>query len=296
MEIARPVAREWEVVLPGRRRVVATDTGGPDGAPALVLLHGVTLTARLNWAAVLPALGRRYRVITLDLPGHGRSSPGPAQFRLEDCADDVAVVASALGVRRMIPVGFSMGGLVAQLVWRRHRDLTAGLVLCSTARNVSGSPWEQSGALLMPGLVAAAAWMPALFPLSNGLLGADVVGASLLDGVVDPADRREALLEMRRTSLLDALSAIQAACRFSSHSWIGSVDVPTAVVITTGDRVVPARRQWKLARAIPGSVVHEIDGGHGVFLDAPGTFTAGLLAACGSVTDQDDRALTESAS
>ena len=50
------------------------------------------------------------------------------------------------------------------------------------------------------------------------------------------------------------------------------------------------------ARAIPGSGVHEIDRGPGVFLDAPGTFTAGLLAACGSVTDQDDRALTESAS
>jgi len=294
MKIARPAAREWEVVLPGRRRVVVGDTGGPAGAPTLVLLHGVTLTARLNWAAVLPALGRDYRVIILDLPGHGRSVPGPVPFRLEDCADDVAVVASALGVRQIIPVGFSMGGLVAQLVWRRHRDLTAGLVLCSTARNVSGSPWEQSGALLMPGLVAAAAWMPALFPLSNGLLGADVVGASLLDGVVDPADRRHALLEMRRTSLLDALSAIQAACRFTSHSWIGAVDVPTSVVITTEDRVVPARRQLKLAMAVPGSVVHEIDGGHGVFLDAPGRFAAALLAACGSVTDQEAR--TESAS
>jgi 3-oxoadipate enol-lactonase len=272
------LGRACEIVLPGRGRTVVWDAGPPD-ADALVLLHGVTLDAELNWAGVVPALSARYRVLTLDLRGHGRSSPGPMPFRLEDCADDVAGVAAALGVRRLVPVGYSMGGLVAQLLWQRHPDLTAGLVLCSTARNVSGTPWEQSAELMMPGLLATAVWIPALYPL-----GADVVGAGLLDGVTDPGARRRALARMRRTSLLDALFAIQAASRFTSHRWIGSVAVPTAVVLTARDRVVPPRRQWKLARAVPDCSVFEVDAGHGVFLDAPGAFAAAVLAAVGSVT------------
>lgn len=272
---------EREIAIPGRGRIVVWDAAGPPGAPTLVLLHGVTLNAGLNWSGVVPALSRHYRVLTLDLPGHGRGIRVPGPFRLEACADDVAGVAAALGIRRLIPVGYSMGGLVAQLLWRRHPGLTAGLVLCSTARNVSGSAWERSATLMMPGVVATAAWIPALYPL-----GADVVGAGLLDGVAEPVARRWALRQMRRTPLLDALSAVQAACLFTSHTWIGSVDVPTAVVITTRDRVVSPRRQWKLAHAVPGSVVHEIDAGHGVFLDAPGTFAAVLLDVCASVTGE----------
>jgi len=187
-------------------------------------------------------------------------------------------VAQALGLRQVVPVGFSMGGLVAQLVWRRHPDLVAGLVLCATSRNVSGSPWEQSLSLLMPGLVTAARWLP-----TAGLVGADVVGGALLDTACDPLDRRWAMAEMRRTSLGDALSAMQAVCAFSSHSWIGSVDVPSAVVLTRRDRVVPPHRQEKLARAIRGSTTVELDGGHDVFLSAPGRFGTALAAACRAV-------------
>jgi pimeloyl-ACP methyl ester carboxylesterase len=139
--------------------------------------------------------------------------------------------------------------------------------------------WERLVALTMPSLVAAATWIPALYSMR-----ADIVGVGLLDGVTDPCARRWAEQQMRRTPLLEALPALRAACQFTSHEWIGSVEVPTAVVITGRDRIVSARRQWKLANAIPGSVVHEIDAGHSVFLEASGTFAAVLLSACTSVT------------
>jgi 3-oxoadipate enol-lactonase len=266
--------------LPGRGRNVVHDVPGPSDAPPLVLLHGAALTATLNWAGVVDVLRRRHRLVLWDMRGHGNSLRGGV-FRLEDCADDVAAVAEALDLRGVIPVGYSMGGLVAQLVWRRHPGLVSGLVLCATSRNVSGSPWEQSVSLLMPGLVTAARWVPAA-----GVLGADVVGGALLDTDCDPLDRRWAMAEMRRTSLGDALSAMQAVCAFSSHSWIGSVDVPSAVVLTRRDRVVPPHRQLKLARAIPGSTTVAVDGGHDVFLHAPGRFGAALTGACSAVQDR----------
>jgi pimeloyl-ACP methyl ester carboxylesterase len=262
------------VVLPDGRPVDYWDCPGPLGAPTLLLLHGVTLTARLNWSSVVPRLTPHYRVIALD-----HFDPGQrGNVRLEDCADDAAALLRALGIDRVIPVGYSMGGMIAQLMWHRHREHTSGLVLCATSRNVSGSPWEHVAAQLMPGLLAAAMWVPPLH-----LLRADVVGTGLLDAQTPPAARVWARAEMRRTPLLAALSALRAASQFSSHKWIGAVDVPTAVVIPRQDRIVPPRRQWKLAAAVPGSTVYEVDGDHGMFLHAPGAFATALLAACESV-------------
>lgn len=275
--------RATPMYLPGRGRMTVWQAAGPPGAPTLVLLHGVTLTAALNWSRVVLPLSRHYRLIIADQRGHG-DGLSCSTFRLEDCADDVAAAVAALGITQIIPVGYSMGGLVAQLLWHRHRALTAGLVLCSTARNVAGSPWV-SMALGLPGLVTAAGFVPAMHALR-----ADMVGATLLDQQSDPAERAWALTEMRRTPLLTALSAIQAVVSFTSHSWITSVDVPTAVVVTRDDRVVPARRQRKLANAVPGSTVIEIDGGHDVFLHASGRFTGALLAACAAVTSAPTRA------
>jgi 3-oxoadipate enol-lactonase len=76
---------------------------------------------------------------------------------------------------------------------------------------------------------------------------------------------------------------MQAVSEFTSHAWIGSVDVPTAVVVTRHDRVVPPRRQWKLARALPDATVVELDGGHDVFLHAPARFGAAVESACAAV-------------
>jgi pimeloyl-ACP methyl ester carboxylesterase len=283
-----PLLRAIPVALPGRGRTTIWEAAGPPGAPALMLLHGVTLTAALNWSGVVPLLARDYRVLVFDQRGHGDGLPCPT-FRLEDCADDVAAIAAELGITRLTAVGYSMGGLVAQLLWRRHPQLTAGLVLCATARNMAGSPWERAVALAMPGLVTAATLHPAVQAMR-----ADIVGAALFDRDTDPAARSWAIQQMRRTTLIDALLAVQAVCAFTSHAWIGSVDVPTAVVVTGADRVVPARRQHKLARAVPQSTLIEIDGGHDVFMEAPGQFAAAMQAACDAV-HAASAAATESA-
>ncbi len=76
---------------------------------------------------------------------------------------------------------------------------------------------------------------------------------------------------------------MHAVCEFTSDSWISQVDVPTAVVITTRDRVVPPGRQVKLARAIPGASVHYVDADHGACISAPQLFACALLEACWSV-------------
>ena len=267
-----------------RGRFVVWDAAGPVGVPTLVLLHGVTLDVETNWSGAIPTLARHFRVLAMDLRGHGGGPRARTPYRLEDCADDVAAVVRALRTGPVIVVGYSMGGMVAQAFWHRHRELTAGLVLCATARNVSGSFLEQLTAMTMPFLVGALGAMPAIFPLR-----ADLVGGRLLGDGLDPGIRRTMLARMRRMPLVTALAAMQAVCEFSSHRWIGDVDVPCAVLLTRHDTVVPPSRQMRLARALPAARVVEVDGDHDVFLAAPGAFAHALAVACLAVATARDR-------
>lgn len=83
-----------------------------------MLIHGPTFTADLNWAKVFAPLSRHFRVIAADLRGHGDGIRIGPRFRLEDCADDVAALAGTLGIDRFVAVSYSMGGMVAQLLYR----------------------------------------------------------------------------------------------------------------------------------------------------------------------------------
>src|SRR5687768_8020300 len=106
----------WTVELPGRGTTFAAEIPGPEGAPTLLLLHGLACTGYLNWFPALSSFAGKYRVVMMDLRGHGRGIPTGRFFRLKDCADDAVALADALGIERFIPVGYSMGGPVAQLV------------------------------------------------------------------------------------------------------------------------------------------------------------------------------------
>ena len=114
-------------------------------------------------------------------------------------------------------------------------------------------------------------------------MSAELLGMALMGPVEDPATARQARAQLRRTTLGTAISAVQAVCEFTSHSWIGQVDVPAAVVVTARDRIVPVSRQLRLARAIPGASVHEVDADHAVCVTRPQLFTQALLEACWSV-------------
>ena len=284
-EAAAPVTRL--VTLPGRGVTRVWECAGPPGAPALMLIHGVTCTALLNWGTVFAPLAAHFRVVAADLRGHGDGIRASSRFRLEDCADDIAALAQVLGISRFTAVGYSMGGLVAQLVYRRHAPLVSGLMLCSTAGRALGSPMERLAAPALSAAAAAMRWNPVL-----QLVSAEAVGLALLGPIGDPATARWARAQLRRTPLASAVAAIPAVCGYTAMSWLGQVGVPAAVVVTTRDRIVPASRQLELARAIPRASVHQVDADHGACLTAPRIYAPALLNACLSVQPgrgQDNR-------
>ena len=134
---APPAAR-----LPFGRRIELPDRGHHLRAPGrrarpvrptLLLLHGWVASAGLNWFQAFEPLRDHFNIVAPDLRGHARGLRTRKIFRLADCADDCAATLEELGTGPVIAVGYSMGGPVAQLLWRRHRDLVDGLVLCATS-------------------------------------------------------------------------------------------------------------------------------------------------------------------
>ncbi|MEZ5142183.1 MAG: alpha/beta fold hydrolase [Acidimicrobiales bacterium] len=251
----------------GPRRAAAGAAARLDGHRRRQLVH------------LVPALGRHHRVVSVDHRGHGRGVRTRRRFRLEDCADDVVAVADRLGIDRFVPVGYSMGGPIAQLVWRRHPGRVAGLVLCATSRSFRERPAERALFPLLAGLSMAARLAPAGVRSRVG----DRMAIERFD---DSPVGRWATGEVRRNDPRMVVEAGHAIGRFSSTEWIGDVDVPTAVLVTEHDAVVPPHRQRTLAAAIPGADVYPVPGDHGVCLLQPRVFVPVLAAACRAVSDE----------
>ena len=266
------------IELPGRGRTSMRRASGPPGAPTLLLLHGWTANAALNWFAAYKPRSEHFNVVGIDHRGHGRGIRTWRRFRLEDCADDAVALADALGIDQVIPVGYSMGGPIAQLTWRRHRDRVEGLVLCATSRNFRGGRQGERAVLAMMGVASMAARaVPQRVHRS--------MGERLLNLRYDQSELgRWARQEVLTNDTRMVMEAGQALGSFSSREWIGSVDVPCAVVITEADSVVPPYRQHRLADAIAGATVHPVHGDHGVCATDPGAFVPVLVDACLSVS------------
>ncbi|HEX7740691.1 MAG TPA: alpha/beta fold hydrolase [Marmoricola sp.] len=264
IDFVQDLAQVPQVDIPGGRwldlpdgRTWLTDVPGPtDDAPAVILLHAVGCTGLLTWFPVIEALSERYRVVTFDQRWHGRGITSE-YFSLRDCADDVAAVIDALELDRPIVAGYSMGGVVAQRVWRQHADRIGGLVLCATTDHFrtkgservfhQGMEWSMGG----------------LRTLSRSKTVRTTARLAAEAFEVGPTDTGQwALAELRSTSPWAVAAAVAALGRHHSTPWLAQIDVPTAVVVTAKDRVIPPERQRSIAAHIPGATAHEADCGH----------------------------------
>jgi 3-oxoadipate enol-lactonase len=285
--VPRPVVREngrigpavplgRRVRLAGRGTTFVRELAGPPGAPTLVLLHGFMASGGLNWFRAFDALSQEFHVLAPDLRGHARGIRSRRHMRLADCADDVAALVNELGGTKVIAAGYSMGGPVAQLLWRRHPDKVAGLVLCATAPNFSTGSRRMSDAYL--------ASLAGLTRVAGQFAAVPAAGANVLRRV--RANRPAGFLEwaadeMRRHDVRMLTEAARSMIRFDCRSWIGDIDVPTAVLRTNRDRLVDPARQTELVTSIPGARLVEHADGH--LACARTSFIAPMLGACRDV-------------
>lgn len=296
------------LAVPGRGELFVRDTGPPaasmpgerDGAdvPTVLLLHGWMFPADANWFTCYEPLGASARVIALDHRGHGRGLRPAEPFRLTDAADDAAALLHHLDAAPAVVVGYSMGGAIAQLLWQRHPETVRGLVLCATSSTFSATPrqrriWRTMGALqLLLRLLPRHVWERAVTAQARG----STVRITRLIHEDTPAEVVELLPwivgELARGSAEDVAEAGRELGRFDARAWLGSVDVPTAVLVTTRDQLVSPDNQRDLAARIPGAVTDELALDHDGVVAGADVFSPALVKAVEQVvaTAQDSRA------
>jgi 3-oxoadipate enol-lactonase len=269
--LAPPLPAGRIVNVPDRGEMFVREAEGPAGAPTVVLLHGWALSADLNWfAGVYDKATQHGRLLAVDLRGHGRGIRSDLDFSLEAAADDVAGVLEELDAAPAVLGGFSMGASVALLVWRRHRSLVAGLVLASSAVQ-----WRTT-------LRDRVVWSGMAFVEYAMRFGnpEGVVNRYLREAVEHSpflSDYQGWVRgEARRGDPADLAAAGTSVARFDARDFVGTIDVPVAVVVTLRDRLVPAGRQRELADAIPGAKVVEVDGPHNAWLLRPDAFAGAM--------------------
>lgn len=243
--------------LPNRGEIFYRHHRHPDPtAPTLLLLHGWTASADLQFFTAYETLAEAYSFVAVDHRGHGRGIRNVREpFRLEDAADDAAALVEALGLGPVILVGYSMGGPISMLFWRRHPELVAGVVLEATALE-----WRESRperlmwrTLVLLGVMLRAWWYPLWLRLGLRNL---VKGQPSLETWVPWIEG-----EVHRNEVRSIVQAGRALARYDARPFAAEIDVPTGLLLTTGDRLVRPRKQRALANAIHAEVI-EMAGDH----------------------------------
>jgi pimeloyl-ACP methyl ester carboxylesterase len=259
------------LVVAGRGELFYRFHRNPDpAAPTVLLLHGWTATADLQFFTAYETLAARCSFVTIDHRGHGRGLRADGRFELEDVADDAAALVEALGVGPVITVGYSMGGPVSMLLARRHPHLVRGIVVQATALEWCSSAVERmrwKTVHLIGPLLRSFAYPRWLRKGLRRLLGpssALQVYVPWLTG------------ELRRNDALSIVQAGQALSRYDARPWAGILDKPAGSLITTRDRLVPPRKQRALAAAL-GAEVREVAADHLCAWEQPNEFAAATL-------------------
>ncbi|HVL99206.1 MAG TPA: alpha/beta fold hydrolase [Egibacteraceae bacterium] len=277
------------VHVPGYGEFFVRDTGAPadrPDAPPIVLLHGWMFSADVTWFTCYEELARYGRVIAADHRGHGRGPRPIEPFRLADVADDVAALLRHLGVDSAVVVGYSMGGTIAQLFWHRHPELVRGLILAATSASFSVDArdrwaWRMMGALqLILRVFPRDMWERAAHAQAKSKSN---IRLSRLISPATPAEVIELLPwitgELSRDSAEDVAEAGREMGRFDARGWLGTVDVPTAVLITGDDGLVAPANQRDLAARVPDCYVEELAIDHDGVVSRPDVFVPALVKA-----------------
>ena len=277
-----PCGPEGLTLPAGERLTVATDDGaeldvlvaGPADGPLVVLAHGWT-NSKAFWAPVARRLvAEGHRVVLYDQRGHGASTLGTEPMQMERLGEDLRTVLIAVGANEVVLAGHSMGGMSIQALATANPDLVQqyvqGIVLVATAASL-GLPWP------VPAVIAervlgevASAWVSR-------------VGLRAVRGAVG-VDAHRAHGEALHEAFLATDGAVRSGflvgmSRMDFRQGLGSIAVPTTILVGTHDRLTPPRLARALADGIPGAHLEVVPGaGHMLGIEVPDRVAEAITA------------------
>ena len=232
----------------------------------LVLVHGFPLDRRM-WDAQIEHFAKRRRVIAPDLRGFGSSPPVQGATSIEQMADDLDALLTALGVDQPVVLcGLSMGGYVAFQFWRKYSARLRGLVLCDT-RAVADTSEGAQGRLKQAELVAREGTAPLVETMLPKLLAPSTLSTRPLVAELV----QTMILAASREGVVAALKAL--AARPDVRGYLPRIKTPTLVVVGQHDAISTPAEMRLLAQAMPRAEFVMIeDCGHMSPMENPSSF------------------------
>jgi 3-oxoadipate enol-lactonase len=253
-------------------RVVASDgcglaahVHGNAGRPAVLLLHSIGCDAGM-WAQQAASLRDGYRVIGLDLRGHGASDAPPGDYTLERLGRDAAEVLDAVGAASVHVCGLSLGGVVAQWMAVHRPERMRTLTLANTTPRI-GTPeaWSERAALVRREGTAA---------IADVAMGR-FFGESFRKSEPEVVERTRArLLATSAEGYAGCCAALRDADLAAD---VGQIAAPTLLIGGRYDVSTPPEQIRALAGPIKGARYLELDAAHLSNLERPQAFTQALI-------------------
>jgi 3-oxoadipate enol-lactonase len=238
--------------------------------PTVLMLHGIG-GGHLSFAPQVETFATAgYRAVAWDMPGYGHSAP-IEPYTFKGLAQSCIALIESLKSERVILLGHSMGGMVAQEVVARRPDLVARLILCGTSPSF-GKPdgdWQREFIAQRTAPLDAGQTMA---QLAEVLVPRMVGPGSLPEGV------QLATHCMARVPPATYRRALECIVTFDRRAALSAIAVPTLVIAGEHDPNAPPAVMKKMADAIPRSSYLEMRGiGHLQNLEAPDDFDALVL-------------------
>lgn len=215
--------------------------GAPEGSPLLVFSNSLGTDFRI-WRDVIVRFVGECAILTYDKRGHGLSELGQTPYTMDDHVGDLEALLDELGQKQAIIVGLSVGGLIAQGLYKKRQDLVRAMVLCDTAHKIGDD----------------ALWNGRIDAVSKDGI------ESLADGIMQrwfsdefPIEQAAAFAGYRAmlARQLDAgYAATCAAIRDTDFTQAAAqISVPTLCVVGDQDGATPPSLVAELAKLIPDS-------------------------------------------
>lgn len=235
--------------------------------PPIVFLHAFPLN-RTTWEPQVAGLAGHYRIITIDLRGHGESDAPMWRYTLDQFAEDVKGLLDHLAIANATFVGLSMGGYILFALHRKYPTLIRALVLADT-RATADVPEAKAARFSMAQVAHRR--------------GASAIADLMMPKLLGPASltHRKDLQEQLRTIITDnqvsgmigSLMAMEE--RPDSTPLLATLTMPTLVIVGEHDAASPPDEVEEMSRHVPGATFVVIPGaGHLSNVENPETFNA----------------------
>ena len=228
--------------LDGRK--VYFDLAGPQNAATVCFTHSLNADGGMWVEQMVPLLGTGYRVLRLDMRGHGGSTPVEGDYTMDALTSDVKGALDVLGIAKVHYIGLSIGGMIGQGFALAHPDRLFSLCLCDTQPSTppgSAGAWEERKAAVK----------------KSGTL------ATLADGTMDrwftpefkkisPMRWREVRDTISNTTPAGFLGCASAILNFDYLGRLPGIKIPSLVICGDEDEGTPPDRNKLIASKIPG--------------------------------------------